>query len=72
MGWDVGEGVGLGVTENKSKVVGGRMTIDWKGVVPIRESAHQPADGHPIRIFNRSAGGRPRVGRWAVGQVAQP
>ena len=28
MGWDVVMGVGLGVTENKSKVVRGRKTID--------------------------------------------
>ena len=28
MGWDVSVGVGLGVTESKLKVVGGRIQID--------------------------------------------
>ena len=30
MGWDVIVGVGLGVTENKLQVVGGRIKNDWK------------------------------------------
>ena len=32
MGWDVRMGLGLGVTANKSKVVGGRITMNWKRV----------------------------------------
>ena len=28
MGWDVGMGVGLGVTENEPKVVGGRIKMN--------------------------------------------